>query len=441
MVQPVLPPVKDAMLAPSDLFSVRGRTALVTGGATGLGRVCAEALLAAGARVLIASRKSEACEAAAAELSAIGPCEGFGGTVANEAGVAALAAEARKRADVLHILVNNAGLTWGEPFETYPWKAWERVMAVNVAGLFSLTRDLAPMLVASASADRPSTVVNLGSVMGHTTQSETAYAYSASKAARASPDPHSRRGIRRAAGDDQRHRAGAVSDQHDALRHRRRSGRGARREDRADGPARARRGHRGRAAVPDRAGRRLYDGRNSARRRRHLRRRFGLDVRRRDMSVWADAPKIPADELAQHVGQVFHSHWFVVDQGRIDAFAKVTEDEQFIHVDPVQAAATPFGGTVAHGFLTLSMLSPMAYSALPRIEGIAMGVNYGFDRVRFLHPVRSGSRVRARFTLMAVTQRSPREWQLTYDVSVEIEGQHKPALAATWLTMQVMGAA
>ena len=113
MVQPVLPPVKDAMLAPSDLFSVRGRTALVTGGATGLGRVCAEALLAAGARVLIASRKSEACEAAAAELSAIGPCEGFGGTVANEAGVKALAAEARKRADVLHILVNNAGAHLG----------------------------------------------------------------------------------------------------------------------------------------------------------------------------------------------------------------------------------------------------------------------------------------------------------------------------------------
>jgi NAD(P)-dependent dehydrogenase (short-subunit alcohol dehydrogenase family) len=183
MVLPRFSPVKDAMLAPSDLFSVRGRTALVTGGATGLGRVCAEALLAAGARVLIASRKAEACEATAAELSSIGPCEGFGGTVANEAGVAALAAETRKRTDALDILVNNAGLTWGGPFESYPWKAWERVMAVNVAGLFALTRDLAPMLVASASADRPSTVVNLGSVMGTVTQSETAYAYSASKAA------------------------------------------------------------------------------------------------------------------------------------------------------------------------------------------------------------------------------------------------------------------
>jgi NAD(P)-dependent dehydrogenase (short-subunit alcohol dehydrogenase family) len=171
------------MLTPSALFSVQGRTALVTGGATGLGRICAEALLGAGARVLIASRKAEACEAAARELSALGPCEGFGGTVANEAGVAALVAETRRRADVLHILVNNAGLTWGEPFETYPWKAWERVMSVNVAGLFSLTRDLAPMLFASANAERPSTIVNLGSVMGTATHAENAYAYSASKAA------------------------------------------------------------------------------------------------------------------------------------------------------------------------------------------------------------------------------------------------------------------
>ena len=159
------------------------------------------------------------------------------------------------------------------------------------------------------------------------------------------------------------------------------------------------------------------------------------------MSVWADAPRIPAGELAQHVGQSFVSHWLSVDQARIDAFAKVTEDEQFIHVDPVEASATPFGGTIAHGFLTLSLLSVMAYGVLPKIEGVAMGVNYGFDKVRFLHPVRSGARVRGRFTLVAVTQRSAREWQLTYDVSVEIEGASKPALAATWLTMQVVGAA
>ena len=146
----------------------------------------------------------------------------------------------------------------------------------------------------------------------------------------------------------------------------------------------------------------------------------------------------PAD-LPAHVGQTFVSHWFVVDQDRIDAFAKVTEDEQFIHVDPVEAAATPFGGTVAHGFLTLSLLSPMAYSALPRVKGAAMGINYGFDRVRFLHPVRSGSRVRAHFLLASVVKRSERELQLTYELTVEIEGAHKPALAANWLTMQVMG--
>ena len=171
------------MLTPSDLFSVRGRTALVTGGATGLGRVCAEALLSAGARVLIASRKAEACEAAAHDLSALGPCEGFGGTVANEAGVGVLAAEVRRRTGELHILVNNAGMTWGAPFESFPWKAFDRLMAVNVAGLFALTRDLAPMLFQAATLDRPSSVVNFGSVMGTVTQSETAYAYAASKAA------------------------------------------------------------------------------------------------------------------------------------------------------------------------------------------------------------------------------------------------------------------
>ena len=172
------------MLAPSDLFDLSGRTALVTGGATGIGKVCAEALLAAGARVLIASRKAEACEAAAKELSSVGPCEGFGGTVATEAGRRrARRRDSQPRTDALHILVNNAGMNWGEPFETFPWKAWERVMSVNVTGLFSLTRDLAPMLAAAATADRPSTVVNIGSVMGSVTQSEHAYSYAASKAA------------------------------------------------------------------------------------------------------------------------------------------------------------------------------------------------------------------------------------------------------------------
>ena len=156
-----------AMLTPSELFSVHGRTALVTGGATGLGRVCAEALLRAGARVLIASRKAEACEAAAHELSAFGPCEGFGGTVANEAGVAALVAETRRRTEVLHILVNNAGLTWGEPFETLSLeglgtgderqcqRACSRSPAIS-------RRRCSPR----RRAEQPSNVVNLGSVMG-----------------------------------------------------------------------------------------------------------------------------------------------------------------------------------------------------------------------------------------------------------------------------------
>lgn len=159
------------------------------------------------------------------------------------------------------------------------------------------------------------------------------------------------------------------------------------------------------------------------------------------MTDCADVKEIPAVDLASLVGRSFTSRWMTVDQARIDAFAKVTEDEQFIHVDPKRAAATPFGGTVAHGFLTLSLLSAMAYSALLRIEGAAHGVNYGFDRVRFVHPVRSGSRVRGHFTLKALTARSAREWQLSYEVSVEIEGVEKPALVAQWLTMQVMGGA
>jgi acyl dehydratase len=157
------------------------------------------------------------------------------------------------------------------------------------------------------------------------------------------------------------------------------------------------------------------------------------------MNDRTDVKPVPAAELAALVGQSFISRWIIVDQARIDAFAKVTEDEQFIHVDPERAGATAFGGTVAHGFLTLSLLSTMAYSALPRIEGAVHGVNYGFDRVRFVHPVPSGSRVRGHFTLQAVTPRSGREWQLSYEVSVEIEGVQKPAVVAQWLTMQVMG--
>ena len=133
------------------------------------------------------------------------------------------------------------------------------------------------------------------------------------------------------------------------------------------------------------------------------------------------------------------SRWFLIDQKRIDAFAEATEDWQFIHVDPEAAKATPFGGTVAHGFLTLSMLSAMAYDALPKVAGVAMGVNYGFEKLRFVAPVRAGKRVRGRFRLDALTRRSGKEWQSRKAVTVEIEGEEKPALVAEWLSLYVMG--
>jgi acyl dehydratase len=132
------------------------------------------------------------------------------------------------------------------------------------------------------------------------------------------------------------------------------------------------------------------------------------------------------------------SDWLTIDQKRIDAFAEVTEDRQFIHVDPEAAHASPFGGTIAHGFLTLSMLSALAMDALPEIEGRAMGVNYGFEKLRFLSPVRAGARIRGRFRLESVTPRSSTEFLSRNIVTVEIEGADKPALVAEWLTLSVL---
>lgn len=134
--------------------------------------------------------------------------------------------------------------------------------------------------------------------------------------------------------------------------------------------------------------------------------------------------------LGQELGV---SRWFAIDQARIDAFADVTEDHQFIHVDPGRAAATPFGGTVAHGFLSLSMLAAMAFDAQPSIAGRAMAVNYGFDRVRMLTPVRSGARVRGRFVLREIIDRGPKEIMTKSEATVEIEGSPKPALVAEWI--------
>jgi acyl dehydratase len=146
----------------------------------------------------------------------------------------------------------------------------------------------------------------------------------------------------------------------------------------------------------------------------------------------------PADVAALVGKEVGVSDWVLMDQARIDGFAAVTEDNQFIHIDPEAAAKTPFGGTVAHGFLTLSMLSRLAREAVIVLEGIKMGVNYGFEKVRFSAPVRSGKRIRGRFTLLSAQERLPGQWRFKYAARVEVEGEDKPALVAEWLTVQIV---
>jgi len=150
--------------------------------------------------------------------------------------------------------------------------------------------------------------------------------------------------------------------------------------------------------------------------------------------VW----KKPPVSLATYRGMVGHevgvSSWHLVDQARINVYADVIEDHQFIHIDPERAKKeTAFGATVAHGFLTMSLLSIMSYEVMPVIEGTTMGVNYGFDKLRFISQVRAGSRVRGRFTLTEAKLRKPNELQSRTNVTVEIEGEEKPALVADWL--------
>ena len=129
------------------------------------------------------------------------------------------------------------------------------------------------------------------------------------------------------------------------------------------------------------------------------------------------------------------SKWITVDQAMIDAFAGATDDHQFIHVDPARAAETPFGGTIAHGFLTLSLLSTMNYDCLPKIREQTMGINYGFDKVRFMTPVKCGKRIRGHFVLSEARFRGAGMMMTSYDVTIEIEGERKPALTATWITI------
>lgn len=145
-------------------------------------------------------------------------------------------------------------------------------------------------------------------------------------------------------------------------------------------------------------------------------------------------PVAPLAEIRDRIGQeVGVSSWLTMDQQRINEFADATEDRQFIHTDPEAAARTPFGGTIGHGFLTLSMLSRMAAEAMLVPDSIKMAVNYGLDRVRFIAPVRSGRRIRGRFRLDSVDEKAPGQLLLRHTVTVEIEGEEKPALTAEWL--------
>jgi acyl dehydratase len=138
-------------------------------------------------------------------------------------------------------------------------------------------------------------------------------------------------------------------------------------------------------------------------------------------------------DMVAKVGEdIGTSEWIVVDQARIDQFAETTGDHQFIHVNPEMAKATPFGGTIAHGFLTLSLLSKMMDTAVEK-PAVTMSVNYGFNKVRFLTPVKSGKRIRGHFKLLELTEKRPGQWQQTVEATVEIEDEAKPCLVAEWI--------
>lgn len=153
------------------------------------------------------------------------------------------------------------------------------------------------------------------------------------------------------------------------------------------------------------------------------------------MADAATEETISIQELAARVGQERVSEWVEVTQDMIDKFAEATGDHQFIHVDPARAAMTPFGGTIAHGFLTLSLMPLLNQKTpQPKVAGLKMGVNYGGNKVRFLTPVRSGSRVRGRFKTLELVEKRPGQWQQTVELTIEIEGTDKPAMIAEWLS-------
>ena len=167
----------------ADLFSLAGKNALVTGGAQGLGRMIAEGLLRAGATVAITSRKADMCEAAAAEMASFGRCIPLPADLSTPEAAVDLVARYRAAVGDCHILVNNAGKTWGGAIDTFPDKAWPGVMAVNVQTPFTMVRELLPELAAAGTADDPARVINIGSVAGMKTARLNAYSYAASKAA------------------------------------------------------------------------------------------------------------------------------------------------------------------------------------------------------------------------------------------------------------------
>lgn len=145
------------------------------------------------------------------------------------------------------------------------------------------------------------------------------------------------------------------------------------------------------------------------------------------------------DFIAAEQGNIYQSDWLIVDQELIDGFADTTRDWMFLHVDPERAAETEFGGTIAHGFLLLSLLAPLrAETPRPRLPGMRMGLNYGFDRIRFISPVRSGSRIRAQFTIAELRQEGPGRIREAMDVTLEVEGSQRPAVSARWLTMYLL---
>jgi acyl dehydratase len=151
---------------------------------------------------------------------------------------------------------------------------------------------------------------------------------------------------------------------------------------------------------------------------------------------------VPAAELKNFIGQELETgEWFEIDQQRINQFADVTEDRQFIHTDPEAAAQTPFGTTIAHGFLSLSMLTYLTSNSALVPENIVMGVNYGFDKVRFISPVKVNDKIRTRTTLKDVTEKAGGQYLLKQSISLEIEGQDKPALVCEWLIMHVVNEA